>query len=313
MDKTKLTLADVITLLAAVGYGFIYFLSLNFLTLGEISNSIIKALGIAILLGGLALIAKLLKTVKRNFQISVLSELVVLLAFIGIAFFSFTYYSHYFTVNDKKDQIQTKVAEKIAQEERLFPEYTKYANSRINLHRSTLQTVVRSRNINPQRYHSFGFKSGISDDEQINSKIFALQANLFPSNYVGLQKADSTWLANAKTTTKSWKPIGVVRVVNGIEKNTTDNINQLKTFSAYKDIGEDPAEFPDSALYQVQSLTFDDVKGIFKTKAAPTAISYGTAIFLYLAMLFSYSITKRDSRYPGINRIFGVRKDDNEI
>lgn len=159
MNNTKLSLADVITLLAALGYGFICFLSLNFLTLGDVVRSILIAVGIAILLGGLALIAKLLKRSRKKFKLSLIFEWIILVAFVAVAVVSFTIYSHFFTVNDQKNEIQADIAMKIEQAGRLFPEYNKYANGRINLHRNTLRSVATSKIVDQHRYHvEFGFR-----------------------------------------------------------------------------------------------------------------------------------------------------------
>ncbi len=314
MNSTKLSLADVITLLAALGYGFICFLSLNFLTLGDVVRSILFAFGIAILLGGLALIAKLLKRSRKKFKLSLIFEWIILVAFVVVAVVSFTIYSHFFTVYNQKDEIQADIAKKIEQEESLFPEYHKYSNRRINSHKSTLQSVVFSKNISKETYiEKYQFKDGISDEVQIKSRIDALQMNLYPSNFSAIQQADSLWLSKAKRTITGWKPIGVVKVVNEIEKNTLDSFEMLKGFSKYKDTGENAQDFPDSPSYQIESLTFDGINHRFENMDEPTSLSYASAILLSIAMLISYMVSKRENKGGGIKRILGIKRDDNEV
>lgn len=137
--------------------------------------------------------------------------------------------------------------------------------------------------------------------------------NLFPSNFSAIQQADSFWLSNAKRTIPSWKPIGVVKVVNEIEMNTKDNLEKLKGFSKYRDTGENAQDFPNSPSYQIESLTFDGINHRFENMDEPTPLSYASAIFLSIAMLISYMVSKRENKGGGIKRILGIKKDDNEV
>ena len=66
MSQSKFSLADLLTVLGTLGFGFFCFLSLNFLTLGESTLSIIWAVLISFILGGLALGVKLLIRTSRN-------------------------------------------------------------------------------------------------------------------------------------------------------------------------------------------------------------------------------------------------------
>ena len=61
MNTSKISLADLLTLLTALGYGFICFLGINFNSLGNINRSVILALIITLVLGGAALGAKIMK------------------------------------------------------------------------------------------------------------------------------------------------------------------------------------------------------------------------------------------------------------
>ena len=68
MSQSKFSLADLLTVLGTLGFGFFCFLSLNFKTLGDTTTSIIWAVTISLILGGLAFGVKLLKRTSRNFK-----------------------------------------------------------------------------------------------------------------------------------------------------------------------------------------------------------------------------------------------------
>lgn len=306
MNQSKFSLADLLTVLGAIIFGFFCFLSFNFISLGETVLSVVWASVLAIILGGLALIAKLLKRTSRNFKSCIIWEWVVLFLFVCMAFIATLPFSHNFTVYENKSDIQQKVVRNITQAEGLFTDYEKYASNRLKIYKSRLNSVSSAKNVNPNEYREYGFVDGTDDDTQIKNKIFSLKAQLYPSNYLDIKTADSAWLASSKSTIENWKPIGIVTVINELEKNITDWNSQLKQFSSFRAKGEVANDFE-------VSLTFTDVINQFSELDSPTIFSLVTALFLYVLMLFSYYITRRDSRYPGLKVIFGtVSKEDNE-
>ncbi len=70
MRKINLTLADLLTILTGLAFGFVCFLSLNFLSCGNLKQSITNSAIIAVLLITTSLAAKYLKKATRNFKIN---------------------------------------------------------------------------------------------------------------------------------------------------------------------------------------------------------------------------------------------------
>lgn len=312
MNSSKLSLADVLTLLTAFGFGFICFLGANFYTLGNINQSIILAVIIAVLLGGTALGAKIMKRTSRNFKSSFVWEIVFLVLFTMFsALFSYTVFPHYFVVTEQKNEIQNKLIASISQAEDMFKEYEDYAENRENLYRNKLKSVVYNKNVNPKKYNDFGFESNsVSDQKQIDNKMFTVHADLFPSNYLDMKKADSTWLANSREIVDTWKPIGIVNVLNDVEQNSKNWLAELIKLSAVREMGELDMHTKDFN-YQ---LTFDSAKNHFNTLGESTSVSIGLAVLAYLLMMFSWIVTKRHSKFPGIKYLFTNRnKASNEL
>jgi len=306
MNQSKFSLADLLTVLGAIIFGFFCYLSFNFISLGETTLSVVWASALALILGGLALIAKLLKKTSRNFKSCIIWEWVILFLFVCMAFIATLPFSHNFAVYEKKSDIQQKVVKNITQAQGLFTDYEKYASNRLTIYKSRLNSVVASKNINPKEYKDYGFVDRTDDITQIKNKIFSLKAQLYPSNYQDIKIVDSTWLSSSKSTIENWKPIGIVTVINELDNNLTDWKNQLKQFSSFRAEGEVADDFD-------FSITFADVTNKFTELDSPTIFSLAVALFLYFLMLFSYYITRRDSRYPGLKVIFGtVSKGDNE-
>ena len=81
---------------------------------------------------------------------------------------------------------------------------------------------------------------------------------------------------------------------------------QLKSYSSFRAKGETATDFD-------FPLSFDDVSGIFKQRTTPNPIALLIGFGLYLLMMLSYFITKRDTRSPlrgnfikGLKLIFRV-------
>jgi hypothetical protein len=314
MNQSNFSLADVLTLLAALAFGFVCFLGANFFTLGDTGQSIILASMIAVLLGGLAFGAKLLKRTSRNFKSYFVLEIILLVAFIGLAFlFANSPFPHYFTVSDKKADIQSKLTASITQAENMFAEYEQYAAKRETVYKSKLRSVATAKSVNPTEYAEYGFVNNVATETQIENKMFSLHVDLFPTNYSdtvahnGIKEVAAKWLRGAKNDTNGWRPIGIVAVVNEVEQNSQEWLKTLVTLSQVREKGEKAEDF-------TYSLSFDDVKTAFKTLGKPTPLTIGLAALAYVLMLLSWFVTKRHTRFPGLRILFGMsRARSNEL
>ena len=306
MSQSKFSLADLLTVLGTLGFGFFCFLSVNFLTLGDTTLSIIWAVIISLILGGLAFGVKLVKRTSRNFKTFIIWEWVLIFLFVVVAFFAIFPFSHYFVVTAQKENIQNKVVSNITQAEGLFIAYESYADNRLNIYKSRLNSIVAAKRVNPEEYKNFGFVEGTDDNTQVENKMFSLKAQLYPSNYSEMKQIDSDWLSDAKDKVTSWSPTGIVKVVNTLKIEISSWNGQLKSYSSFRAKGETATDFD-------FPLSFDDVSGIFKQRTTPNPIALLIGFGLYLLMMLSYFITKRDTRSPlrgnfikGLKLIFRV-------
>jgi len=322
MIKSKFSLADVLSVLAAIAFGFVCFMGANFLNIdndkvwamSHTTGCIVIAFVCSLLLFGTAYGAKRLKRTNRNFKTCFIWEVVLLVFFLLFAVFFVTKSSpfpHYFTVAAQKSVINSKLQTSITQAENMFAVYESYANDRETLYKNKLKSVVAAKRINPEEYQAYGFQnSGISDEKQIETKMLTIHADLFPNNYSdtttnnGIKEVATKWLQNAKDITGGWKPIGIVGVVNDITMNSKDWLNTLVTLSQIREPGEQATDFD----YQ---LSFDDVKMYFTKLDSSTPLSIVLALLTYLLMLLSWFVTKRSTRFPGLKLLFGLGKSVN--
>lgn len=325
MNQSKFSLADVLTVLSVLVFSFVSFLGAYFLNIKDEKvwgmSYTTGCIMMAVLVFGLLFVtsygAKLFKRASRNFKTNFILEILSIMLFVLIAIF-FTSKSspfiHYFTVNGRSTEINNKLQTSISQAEELFSNYENYAGNRKELYENKLKSVVRAKGINPNEYSEYGFKNnGVSDQKQIDKKMFTVHADLFPTNYSdtvsnkGLKEVATNWLNDSKEITNSWKPIGVVGVVKNVEKNSTEWLNTLIVLSKVREQGEQANDFE-------YSLAFNDVKNDFSTPKSPTPVSIIFAVLAYVLMMFSWFVTRRDTRYPGLKLLFGIgKKNDNEL
>ena len=307
MNHSKISLADVLTILASLGFSYMCFLGTNFYTLGNVTISITVALIISLLLFSTVFTAKLLKRTSVNFKTRFIAEMVLLFVF-TVLFVLFTYgpFAHYFTVTANKSEIVSKIQTRIIQAENMFPAYESYVENRKNLYNSKLNTVVSAKGINPSEYKKYDFVEGTPDATQLNKKMLNISANLFPTNYSdletkkGIKEVATNWLLDAKKTTVSWKPIGITNVVLDIETNSNFWLSTLVEISKIREKGEQTEEFS-------YTLTFDDIKQYFTTVEKPSVTTLLLAFLMWVLMILSWFVAGRDKNKSGgiIKLLFG--------
>ena len=317
MNQSKFSLADLLTVLAAIIFGFVSFLGFNFAFLGaDKYKSIMYAALIAIGMGGLALAAAMLKRTRMISKTKVIMEFVLLFIFVLSAAFAMIPFSHYFTVSDKKDDIKSVVNDTIIKNGiNMFDKYEKYANERRFAYESSMETAYKNRMSNSNKYFCYFDDPGkkASETEIDNQKLKNLE-KLDENLNVASNNDKINILNNSKESINSWKPISVADVVNNLEDNLTKWKNELVSQSEKRAPGEDVDE-----EYKVENfecnIDFTDAKKMM-TEWNPkfSILSFILALVLYVVMWLSYIITKRDSRWPGFSIVFGGgRKLDNEL
>lgn len=309
MEQSKFSLADLLTIVGAMAFGFICFLGLNFIQMGDDLKSIGFASAFTIVLFLCAFGAKLLKRSDHNFRTSVIFEFILVALFILIfVTLSYSPFPHFFNVTSQRSEVQKNLKASINQAENMFEEYEDYASRRENLYRNNLRSVVAAKNTMPSDYARYGFSSSeVSDEKQIENKMFTIHADLFPTNYCdtithnGIKDIAQDWLDDADKTVDLWKPIGIPRIAKEVKTESEGWLNTLVDYSRVREKGEVAKDFE-------YDLSFSEVKDILTQEKAPGAFSIILSIILWGMMMFSWMITKRHPRFPGWKMIFSNHK-----
>jgi len=327
MKFIKITLAEVISALAILVFGFISFLGTNFLYIesekvwgfDRVIGCILIAITISIILGILSFFLVSLKKTSRKFKSRFLLELLVLILFI---FFTILFSSksspfiHYFSVSSKSEEITSQLDSRVDTLIRMFTKYESYVAQRESDYKQHLQSISLNKASDPITYGSCGFNATSSaDNNKIDIKVGILKRYLFPSNYtdtsgLGIRDIAYNWLADAKviTSQNKWKPIGVVDIIRNIDINAANWNTQLTTISRYKAPCEQASVTPFPIL-----MPFHSIKSEFTTVMPPSPVALTLVVFCYVLILLPWFIARRNSRFPGFRHLFRMSKSENEL
>jgi hypothetical protein len=317
MRQTKITLANVLLIVATAGFGFATFLSMNFLTLGNIKESLMVAGITTFVIGGLAFAAQMFKRAHRNFKTSIVFEILSLILFVSVAALTIQTFSHVFKVLERKQTIESNVTTSIVQAKEMFAKYEADALTRESTYKNTLQAVVANKVEYPTEYGDYDFGGSLPDSDQIDFKTFTLHNKLFPPDYendtitgeLGVNGAAEQWLSDANSIVKNdfGFMFGIVNILNEVPVKTEAWKTYLIVSSQFRADGETAADFD-------YTLSFETIKNQLTEKESPTILSIVVACLAYFLMLLPYFLAERSSRYPGFKLIFGGSDDrDNEL
>jgi TfoX/Sxy family transcriptional regulator of competence genes len=307
MKKAKFSYSDLLIVIGAFIFGWNCFYGYYYTTLGDLKQSIIYSLIITFVLVILAFLVANRKRVDRNFKSNFIIEMILLLCFFAFGFFfALRPFSHKFVVSERKVEIQQHLNNSIDSLSNLFSSYEIYANTRINLYESELKSVVKAKNVNYPAYTAYGFVNGKSESKQIATKLFTLEAKLFPSNFDDMKKNESEWYNEAKNAIDIWREKSVVDISNKVGANGNESITLLQDLSKFRAPNEHCHDFSfDSPNVSIHHL-------FTKNGNIPiTSLIY--AFLTYLLLLSSYLISRRSTRLTSLKDLFFNKTKDNEL
>ena len=313
LKKTEIQLIFIFTFLPAIVFGFICFLSLNFLSLGNISQSLFFAVILAIVLCGLTLGAIWLKKTSRPTKAKIIWEGVLLILFVVLAFVAIFPFSHYFVVSEKKLKIKQDFSQNVAEALSMFEEYHTYASNRETDYKDELGKAILkigTSYIYLQKHEDMGFSNNGIDTTQMQDKIKDLHKGLFvvPDDFYKGKTKDSIYLSECNNSIDSWKPITIPGIVKEMENNIPDMYNKLVARSKAHGRGEQYKMFDKAPkILNVTNQFKKEFKDLLFT-TTPFACAF--AIFLFVIMWIPWMPwigINRHSKYPGLDVLFNCR------
>ena len=295
MTQSKFSLADLISLLTGIGFGFISFLGFNFFSFGDMRLSIFVASVITLLMIGTSMIAIRLKRTNRNFKVRRIWEIFFLFLFTSFTvFFIYFPFSHYFSVTNNEVEIQSRLSKNLGQVDKLYEDYQKYYEEKKRKYDFKLDQAIFSYELGggSAQFLELGLKQDqdLSLEDQKRSLIAKFKRDLLPKDFNEKRKKDSIYVENSKKIIYNWKfkPIGIFEIIKNLEDVIVSTKTQLINLSKNGDHKITPFAPPVTSVGELKTL--------FETIGKPTTISMVLGFVVWVLMLLSYFTSKRSNK-----------------
>lgn len=312
--KTKFNLADVLSLIAIMAYGFFVFLSANFLEWGNMQSTIVWTAVAVVLFLVFSFGAKLLKQTSRNFIGSVIFEFVFLIGIIVTSLLMFPKFAHFLAVSDINKEIKQDITNEINNGRNMFANYETYCQERITDYSNNVQNAIDNKSTQRSVYLNYGFKLVFTPTQDIAHKttlIDDITEQLKGEKYDVLKK-DATVNYNLwGNAINNWKPLSIIPVINSIDETIQKYYNTLVEYSSDCDmLNEDYYDFS----YDIS--VGNDARTVIETYNGYSMLGLVLAIILFIFMVLPYLVAGRSTKFPGWRNLFNMmsnQRSSNEL
>lgn len=307
--NTRFTLAAVISVIGALAFGFVSFLGNMYLKEGDYMQSVLFASIWTVALLLVAIIASKFKKERFNFKQNAIKELFFVGIYIVLAFFSMLSFTHFFTVQNKKEQIGEVIKQDIDSVRNMFDKYESHVDNRVGEFDGFLDVLIAGRETNKKDYLRYFKDPGPDPQNQKNVKLKQFKDDLQPDAYDTMKVLALDWLKKSEQIVLDVKPFGLMDVIENFEKNTTKWYKEIQqydsTFNTFKE--EDQVGFTPFTY----TLGFTNITNEITKVEKPTILALLLLVVAHLLILFVYILAMRDGRSKGLlSELFS--NNDNE-
>lgn len=296
MNKSRVTLSLVITLIGAIAFGFISFLGNMYLKSGILLDSVLYPILYTLGLILCALFASKFKKKRFNFQKNILAELFFVFIYLFLAIISMVSYTHFFTIQNNKKEISSKIEGDIENVKNMFSTYEERVNKRIENFDGFLDATIIGKDVNPSIYLKYFVIGGPDENFQKNSKLNLFQDDIKPAEYDTMKSLAIDWLNKSEIIIQALKPIGLIKVINSFETNSKDWYEKIQKYDKTINTFEDEDKIEDFNY----NLNFASINTELTLIKKPNFIAIVTLILIHILILFVYILAIRDPKNPGM-------------
>lgn len=292
INKTlKFSWGHIIAFVTLIIISYFSFMGITYLTNGNFLYAGIGVCIINIILITFFIIPQILKGTDEKFSRKIVFERI--LVFSAPIFFviAMVPYSHFWTVFNKRDRVETTFSKSIKKTKGMFASYERYANNRIKEYNKDLalnqaKTIKRT------------------------NRVEALELQIIASNYDDLKTSAFEWIDKAAGATV-WNVfmIGNIEIIEDALNSWNTSLN---TFSSKimtdEPEGVEPFSSNDPSVTSAKN-SLKSLRSIYTRMERPTIISIASSILLYLLLLFPYIIQSRNTK--SLHRLIGSENRSN--
>lgn len=277
-ETLKFSWGHIIAFVALIFISYVSFMGITYFTDGNFQYAGIGVLIVDLQLVLFFIVPQILKGTDEKFGRKIIIERI--LFFIApVAFVvAMIPYIHFWTVFEKRTQIETAFTESIKATKEMFVSYETYAINRIENYDKELMHVS-------------------SDVMHKNNKVDALKLQLLDENYKALRNSAYKWIDNASGATV-WNVfmIGNIKQIESAIENWNKSLNVYSSKRmSDESIGVEPFSPLDPSVDTAKS-NLKELRSIYTSHGSPSLIALVSSICLYILLLFPYIIQSRNTK-----------------
>ena len=291
-ETLKFSWGHIIAFVAIILISYVSFMGISYLTDGNFLLAGLGVVGIDILIVLFFIGSQLMKGTDEKFKRKIVFERILLFAAPFVFCAVMIPYAHFWTVFDRRDNIENTFSSSLKETKGMFDSYKSYSDNRI------------------KEYDSKLARDKVGQISREN-KVKALKLQLVADNYVNLKKASCEWIDRASNATV-WN----VFMLGNIHKikDALENWNRsLTTMSQKKMLDEAQGVLPftseDASVVQANK-DLSSLNSLYSSMQAPTWIAIVSGVILMLMLLFPYVIQSRNTK--STYRLFGTEETNNK-
>ena len=299
-EKIRTNGASILAIVGLLFVGYVTFLQLcnhDGLSLQQAAlYSSIKVAGIALVSGAL----QTLKATDKKFKTRIKIERILLIVSLPLFLGLMQSFIQFWNIQNNAEKIESAYQRATEYSSKLFTEYERYANKRIENYDKMLSRVIRNRYVRPAEYQSLNF-TGSYDDTKRKNKVNALRTQLLSDNFKKLRTSAATWVdTNHKAsvwnfflqTNLTELSQAIINWRNALvdlskKKVSDEEFKQYNTVEAF--------DTHDHLLRQLQ-LEFNGVKQNYLQDESQSFKGIAFFILAYVLLILPYFIQRRNPK-----------------
>ncbi|MDE6986641.1 MAG: hypothetical protein K2P55_06850 [Bacteroides acidifaciens] len=277
-ETLKFSWGHIIAFVALIFISYVSFMGITYLTDGDFLYAALGVLIINLILIVFFIIPQILKGADEKFSRKIVFERILFFAAPIFFIAAMVPYTHFWTVFENRNEIETTFSESIKTTKGMFDSYEAYANSRIKeydkkLAQDKTNAVHRS------------------------NEVEALRLQIIADNYNALKESAIKWIDNASGATV-WNVfmIGNIKKIEGAIENWNSSLNNFSSkIMSDEPSGVEPFSSSDPSVTTAKG-NLNNLRSVYTTMGAPTMLSIGIGLLLYILLLFPYIIQSRNTK-----------------
>ena len=307
-ESSGVSIANIITIIGLIAFGVVTYLGQLYLNDGDITSSLLWAIGFAVIAGALSFGAAALKGKKIDAKLMIIIQIVLLIIYVGFAFLSSRATLKFFDVQGDKATLAAVASEDIAKIDSLFAYYELAETKFLNNTQTSFDNALTHRDGCDDNVNNLLNTLLVTNKEQADQFMATTKSRILGNTYLSAKDSVQTkYITPCKTAIRTWDVLKVPLIPGDLNracrgaKATIDLYTtqaQLPVFETVTQTFEDPKTKAHSTkvvtTLKVNTQTFNQEAPQLRfgsmVKQAPKVTVLGVIVLvvLHLMILFTY-------------------------